>query len=268
MSVEPCLYPGETDLPDDTPLYKYLSIEAFLHLLECTEIIFSRISTWPDAYEGLVFGFLNKHRKDKDFLGRSKHDLYGSCWTLQREDPRLYASEDAEEYKSALAELQEHGSAAMWENYCRNGGVRIRTTLGKMTELLEREQADARVFRGRAQYTSGNSGLTKAMTVRGTAPALFLKRVAFRHEAEYRYILLPKNRIDGPVIPIRIGRPYDFLDEVLICPATRDKTWAARALYLLSVGISCDPGKGGSNTKKGRQFCRISQLYGTISQEI
>ncbi len=30
--IVPCLFQGEEDIPESTPLYRYLSVEAFLYL--------------------------------------------------------------------------------------------------------------------------------------------------------------------------------------------------------------------------------------------
>ncbi len=259
ISVSPCLPPGEDDLPDDTPLYRYLSTNAFLHLREFGQLGLSRICDWPDAYEGLAFEFLNKHRKDPHLFGRNKDDLYGSCWTLHTEDARLYTPED---HSVAMRELGQHGSAAMWESYCKNGGVRIRTSLGKITGLLEKSRRNGQGFRGKVQYVPGDKVIDQAMISLGTASGLFIKRTVFRHEAEYRYIVLPEEISSTGIIPVAIDKLYDLLDEVLISPATPAESWVSRSLYLYAVGIS-----RGSNTKNGRMFCRISQLYGTISQE-
>ena len=50
--IEPYLLKGEEDLPDETPLYNYMKIEEFLHLIEFKRLIFSKIASWPDSFEG------------------------------------------------------------------------------------------------------------------------------------------------------------------------------------------------------------------------
>lgn len=151
----------------------------------------------------------------------------------------------------------------MWESYCKHGGVRIRTSVGKINALFEKSSLNGKAFRGKVQYVPGDKVIDYAMISPGTAAGLFVKRVAFRYETEYRYIVLPEGSSSTGIIPVLISHLYDFLDEILIAPATPDKEWVARALYGYTVGIS-----RGSNTKNSRMFCRISQLYGTISQEI
>jgi hypothetical protein len=266
MPVQVCLAQGEQKLSDDTVLYKYMPIEAFLQLFWHRRVIFTRLIDWPDAYEGFLFDFLSKHRKDSILEGRSSSDLYGSCWTLQTEDSALYSTR--EEYTLAQGDLRRHGSAPMWESYCRNGGVRIQTTLGKLTRLFAENLPNAHVFHGKVSYVPYDAGLHAAIRSVGTSRALFVKRVAFRYEAEYRYMLLPEDSSDRRIIPVPTGDLYDLLDEVLIAPATKPRVWLARTIYNLGVGIASGPGRGGTNFKNDRQLCRISQLYGTISEEI
>lgn len=40
--INPCLFEGEKDIPESTPLYKYLSVEAFLYLIEFERLTFSQ----------------------------------------------------------------------------------------------------------------------------------------------------------------------------------------------------------------------------------
>jgi len=83
LQIKPCLLEGEDDLPENTPLYKYLPIEAFLYLYEFERINFTRITDWPDAYEGSRFEFFSNAKKDQRYSNRNTDEFYGSWWTLQ-----------------------------------------------------------------------------------------------------------------------------------------------------------------------------------------
>ncbi|MEM4409830.1 MAG: hypothetical protein QXI19_13920, partial [Candidatus Caldarchaeum sp.] len=78
--IYPCSFDGENDLSPETPLYRYMSIEAFLYLLAFSRITISRITEWPDSYEGTRFEFLKKVKEDKEFSNKNKNDFYVSCW--------------------------------------------------------------------------------------------------------------------------------------------------------------------------------------------
>jgi hypothetical protein len=97
--IEPCLLKGD-DLPGETPLYQYLSIEKFLYLMVWKRLTFSRITSWPDAYEGFRLDFFKRFLRVPEFADNKKGDFYGSCWSLQTEDICLF--KDYREYQAAL----------------------------------------------------------------------------------------------------------------------------------------------------------------------
>jgi hypothetical protein len=266
-NIEVCLLPDDNDLSQDTPLYKYLSIEAFLYLIEFNRLSFSRFASWPDAYEGFRFEFFKSLKEHPEFKDTSKNDFWGSCWTLQTDDSCLYA--DKKEYTLAIDELLLNGSASMWESYCKNGGVRIKTTLGKINNLLAHNFGDLDIFRGKAFYEPATSWnrTTKSTNL---ATTLFMKRVSFRHEAEYRFILIAKSPSKKTILSAPIADLFEFLDEILIAPAISSRQWISRTLYNIAVDISIDHKRRGIsiNNKDGTQFCKISQLYGTISEVV
>lgn len=263
--TNPCLLRGENDLSGETPIYKYLSIEAFLYLLEFRRLTFSRITNWSDAYEGSRFEFFKKIKQDHQFANNEKQDFYASCWSLQTEELCLY--ETSAEYQKAIDELQQNGSASMWGSYCKKGGVRVKTTLCKMNNLLEAELDKIAIFRGKVYYEPQGSW-NKTLKCSELITTLLMKRVSFRHEAEYRYILVPEEKEQTPTLTVKIENLFDFFDEILIGPATVSTKWIPRTLYNMAVGLSIGPNMQGINHKNGKQFCKISQLYGHISQHI
>lgn len=260
--IKSCLLEGDDDIHEETPLFKYISIESFLYLVEFKRINFSRITNWPDAYEGSRFEFFRKINIQDGFSNNTKKDFYGSCWSLQTEEPCLYENQEA--YKLAMDELYRDGSAAMWEVYCKNGGVRIKTTLKKLNELFLNGLAKCNVYRGKVFYEPTTSW-NKTIKTADLISLLFMKRISFRHEAEYRYILVSDKHRQESIIDVSTEKLSDFLDEILVIPATSSKKWISRTLYHLGVDISLENGIC-INSKNGNQFCRISQLYGPVSQ--
>lgn len=266
IEIQPCLFNNEIDLPEDTPLYKYLSTDGFLHMVEFGRLLFSRITSWPDSFEGSRYAFLSQVRQDNDFPGRSKDDFYAMCWSLQTDDPRLF--DDTSDYESAIKELRKNGSASMWEGYCKSGGVRIKTTLGKLDRLFQSLGMDWQLFRGKVYYEPEGSWRTsiKAPTLIST---LLHKRISFRHENEYRYILVPKSTTPAPLVTVEIPNMFELLDEILICPATSRNKWISRTLYHVGVDLTIKKGNHYCvNTKDKVQFCRISQLFAPVSETI
>ena len=262
---EVCLFEGETDLPLDTPLYRYMSIESFLYFLQFQRIRLSRITEWPDSYEGTRFDFL-KRLKDDEFSNISKDSFHASCWTLQTEERSIYGGRE-DHFNDAQEELARNGSAAMWDSYCQAGGVRIKTTLGKLDSLLSKRLPTWRVFRGKVYYEASKTW-DKTLNAPSLVATLLHKRVSFRSEAEYRFIVVPENDADSSAKDgLLIEDLYDFFDEILISPATSRNKWISRTLYNIAVNsVSVRPPHFTVNSKGGQQYCRISQLYNTVSE--
>lgn len=263
--MEVCIFQNEKDLDRNTPIYKYMSVEGFLFLLKYEKIMFSKLTSWPDAYEGARFDFFKQIHKDDKYSDKSKDHFFGCSWSLQTENSCFY--NDKEEHQKSEKELQKIGSASMWEAYCKQGGVRIRTTIGKMESILKNQTNNFEAYRGTAQYEP-SSYWNKALSSTGLISKLFIKRVSFRHESEYRFILVAEKEIPDNQVFFNVGRIFDFVDEFLISPATKSNAWVSRLLYHYAVSTSIALDIPGTNHKDGRQYCRISNLYGNISEVI
>ncbi len=259
--IEPYLLKGGEDLPDETPLYNYMKIEEFLHLIEFELLIFSKITSWPDSYEGFLFKFFNQFTNDQLLKDHTKDDFYGSCWSLQTEDTCLFRND--REYQAALQEMRESGSASMWETYCKNGGVRIKTTLGKLNKLFLKKFSDSKLIkRGKVLYEPEGTWTVESEDLTST---FFTKRISFRHESEYRYILIPNKLENVKLIYVEIDDLFDLIDEIMVAPAIKANKWISRTLYNIGIDRFNSPERD-TNKKNGKYFCRISQLYGLISQ--
>ncbi|MEA3333545.1 MAG: hypothetical protein U9Q58_08105 [Pseudomonadota bacterium] len=263
--MEACVFDGETDLNPDTPIYQYMAIEKFLYFLKYRQITFSKLSSWPDAREGARFEFIREIHDDEKYSQKTINHFLGSSWTLQIENQCKYSSKD--ERQKAEEEIQKHGSASMWETYCRQGGVRIKTTIKKLENLVSGQHNNYQFYRGVAHYAPENYW-SKTLSTSGLISKLFIKRVPFRHESEYRFILDSENEIQVDHIFFDINNLYDFVDEFLIAPATSKDIWISRMLYHYAVSITNSPEINGTNQKTDMKYCRISQLYGNISHEI
>lgn len=264
--ILPCVLPEDADLPPETPLYRYMSTEAFLYLLAFARVTFSKISEGPDSYEGTRFEFLKHARDDKEFSNTAKNDFFISCWTLQTEERCLYKDEAV--FAAAQKELARDGSAAMWESYCKNGGVRIKTTLGKVESLFQSNLSGWTVYRGKTYYEPADNW-TMTLQTPFLVSTLMHKKVSFRSEAEYRFVLLPGAEVSEPRKSVKVNDLFEFLDEVLVSPATFSNVWLSRTLYNIAIGLTIKPPeKTCINLKDGKQFCRISQLYKAVSETV
>jgi len=78
---------------------------------------------------------------------------------------------------------------------------------------------------------------------------------------------VPDSATSQPNIPIEVENTFELLDEILVCPATSGNKWVSRSLYHVGIDLTINKQNGYCvNSKDGRQFCRISQLYATISE--
>ena len=266
QKMQTCILKGDVDIPLETPLYRYLSTEAFLYLLAFRRMMYSKVSEWPDSFEGTRFDFLKKAREDAEFSGILKNYFYISCWTLQTEESCLY--KDNPTFIAAQEELAKNGSAAMWESYCKNGGVRIKTTLGKVESLFLSKLTNCKIFRGKVYYEPADNWAITLQT-QSLVSTLMHKRVSFRSESEYRFVFLPESKEGNPRESVHVDDLFEFLDEILISPATSSNVWLSRTLYNIAANLSIQlPHRTCINNKNGEQFCRISQLYKPVSEEI
>lgn len=248
---------------EDT-IYRYLDIESYLYVLQNRCFPVSKIASWPDSFEGTKYDFLRKAKLSNNQNVEASR-VFASCWTLQNEDRLLYDSEDS--YLLAQRELARNGSAAMWSAYCPRGGVRLKTSISKVLKATE-EQSNLRLLgRGEVYYEAADDW--KSTTNRcELVDVLLHKRVSFRHESEYRFVFSgPEDSDDHYFIPVQDF--FDFFDEVLVSPATFRTSWISRTIYNVSVRKSINyPGQATVNNKNGNQYCRISQLYDLISEEV
>lgn len=238
-------------LPSDTPLYRYLPAMAFMDLIETKNLRFSQISSWDDDQEGRRFNAM-KLRPDHPYGDKELEHFYASCWTLQTEDKLLFQSQE-DAYQRSVEELEKLGSDAMWRAYCADGGVRVKTTLGKLEKLFcTTKLSTSHLYGGRVYYDSDDSKWD--MTPRHHHLSSFLqKRVCFRSEAEFRFLFCIDGKTSDTRVNVKIDDPNTFFDEILVSPTKPSNPWGAHVLF-----------------KAAKRFvgnkCRISQLYGGVGQ--
>jgi hypothetical protein len=253
-----------TDLPAETPLYRYLSQKRFKSLIENPKLSFSKITNWDDAQEGLRFNAMKVRKPGHPYAQRNLDSFYASCWSLQTEDRRLFESDG--HYQQSVDELAKDGSDAMWRAYCEKGGVRIKTTLGKLEKLFcASSLPSSELHSGRVYYDPFGSDWGVTLKSEHFALAFLQKRVSFRSEAEFRFLFCASDGVLDKDIKVPIQSLYDLIDEVLVSPAkakdksrSHDLVMAAQNIFPKHDFAAC------GNSKGGYPFCRISQLYGRV----
>lgn len=246
----------------DDRIYRYMNCNTFNYFLR-DGLSFTRMSSWPDRYEIADFEFLQNVGRFRD--DRREHEFFASCWTFER----IGAGEIDSNFSLDLAnqELKADGSAAMWENYCQQGGVRIATSIGKLLELVETIGSEAdTVFCGEVKYCA-TKDYARLVSRTRVEESFFFKRIGFRHECEYRLVTHLRD-IGADHTSFTIVDYLSFLDEILVFPLKGEEdNRCANNLHQRGVELASKPWNG-TNSKNGSAFCRVSQLLGVASEEI
>lgn len=204
-------------MPNSRYLYRIMRFDHAVQILKGT-LYFSHPSQWEDPYETHV-----KHSYD--------HAIFAQCWTT--------------------ASM----SDAMWRIYSPNFlGVRLRTTVGRLTEVMKGYTASNKSFRRRleevtyldqAQFKKQTADIEVVMSDEEMnspslgADLLCMKRSAFVHECEVRAILFDSDarREEGRVLR-GISVCYDaidLVDSILLDPRAPDELCHAMRHYFQDV---------------------------------
>lgn len=239
------------NIDPDAALYKYLPLNALLDLIESKTLIMNQITKWPDVFEGGRYKIAAASRKENHRM----NSFYGSSWCTQTERMEDYNNEN--DLISGNKEIITLGSASMWAAYCNGGGARIRTTIGKILSIYSEYNI---VCHGKVKY---EPAWVPGIMPHNIIDNLLHKRVCFRHENEYRFIIQSETQVRSKDIDLS-----DFIDEVLVAPNTAENAWASRAVYKYITNQNFALQNTAANTKNGSKLCRVSCLYGNISEEL
>jgi hypothetical protein len=201
---------GGTTLSEDQFLYRIISFDRLVQMIERDEWYFAHPSSWDDPYETHVTNEFSKA-------------LFAQCW------------------------CRKGVSDAMWRIYSQDKlGVRIRTTKEKLTlALLKASRTTEIGFHiGNVKYLNPLEYVSEAERVQAEARKkitflracahLWLKRRAFDHEAETRAVVFDPARLAKPaargiVIPVDTR---NVLDSVLVDPRAPEAFVSAYQHYL------------------------------------
>lgn len=161
-------------------IYQILPIKFLVKILTTDQIRFMNIARhWQDPYElfMLKYDIIVDGHSCKDKMSQMSMRYYGQCWSEKRD------------------------SDAMWRIYSHDmGSVRIKTTVGKMIDVINqtREMVSVVPLFGKVQYLNKKemSSWLKTKLNEGSGQlyftfgdSLFVKREEFVHESEARFIL-------------------------------------------------------------------------------
>lgn len=191
---------------DDTEIYKYISHKYIESLFIKHYLHFQDITKWPDMMELFLDKIINPNTQKK---------RYGSCWTLHKGIERIV---DSRSRLGALEEIRRNGVESMWATYCPNGGIRIKTTVGKIRKSVNDycDNYNSEYQEGFVVY-EGHQATTRDRV----NDLCFSKQPNFYSDDEYRFVITTKNP-DGDSLCVEINDIANFIDEVLISPIKRE----------------------------------------------
>ncbi|PBJ12926.1 hypothetical protein BSF43_18810 [Pseudomonas ogarae] len=198
-------------------LYRIMRFDHAVQVLKGA-LYFSHPSQWDDPYETHV-----KHSYD--------HAIFAQCWTT--------------------ASM----SDAMWRIYSPNLlGVRLRTRVGKLTQVMKNYTVKNKSFKSRLEkvkYLDQSNYKKETKSIEAImadedfcnpslgADLLCIKRLAFEHENEFRAILY-NSTFEREESSVRKGvvvnyEGVDLIDSVLFDPRAPDELCHAMRYYLQDI---------------------------------
>lgn len=214
------------DLDITMPIYRCIPYSRVIELLEYKAMYFRKVIKWEDTWE-IPSRFFTDNEKNTgvNYFGNSQvvaSNLYGTCWTTTVE------------------------SDALWRIYSgdRKEGVCIQTTVEKLFQSIDfsrfgnglldgfigpiryeyiGEIGDASFFDEDCPYYPWNMA------------AAFIKRNAFRHENEIRFLVhAPCHKEDGCLLPLK---DLNFIDHLIADPRLGAQDVEAMRLKLGMLGF-------------------------------
>lgn len=190
-------------------LYRYVSFERAVDIFRNNRLFFARPGEWPDPYE-------------VQLVHRGSDMLFAQCWC-----------------RTAISD-------AMWRLYSPGeSGVRIGVKREKLSEAVggwaeangfgfrEEEVVYESAATVRARARALGKSLNKRFDLGRATDALFLKREAYAHENEWRFVLYGGGvpaKAKGLPVPIDALR---LVDSVLLDPRAPPDLVATRAEFFV-----------------------------------
>ncbi|MCL1115617.1 DUF2971 domain-containing protein [Shewanella basaltis] len=232
----------------DTPLWRYMSLDKLISLLEDNILYFTPLDTYrnSDPFEGYmpkvafeafaeIFGSQVKeldkaHEQLKARAGKNADQL---AELSKMKDGILALSESTKHTYKTISKgitvncwhANKSESEAMWKLYSDNGkGIAVKTSVSSLVKSIEHFQQDILVQLGAVKYLDFNDDqLSPKDCVTDGNLSPLLKRSSFSHENEARLFTVPK--IDTSNVNDFKSKPefiktlaLDLIEEVYISP--------------------------------------------------
>lgn len=171
-------------------IYMYMPFEKFMSLVETRTLYLSRVSAWSDYYEMKMTNHYIYSRKSYACISSN----WAGC-IKELIDKAIYA-------QSWTCDDRE--SVAMWEQYSKKEGVRIKADSGDVFKMLEENVKDLCVKElGEVKYSYDKEGSVSAnLSLANFGIGCYMEDLrskvgAFSYEKEYRFVAFREKIING-----------------------------------------------------------------------
>lgn len=205
-------------VPDNIVIWRYMSLEKFLSLIENEELYFCRADLFEDKQE-VTLPIIDKNNfyyseENKNYWENERKRHFVNCWI---ESP--------------------HELSLMWTAYAKNG-IAIKSTVGNLKKCFINSIEN--IYLSRVKYIDYETDSSQdAGTPKNVLKLLFTKRSLFKQENEIRLLHSDyenKDRdIKGKSIKVDINV---LIDEIVTSPNTDDNFLNLIKTYLNSKGIN------------------------------
>lgn len=225
-------HPLLTTPPEDTVLWRYMSLTRFMNLLEHKKLWFSRLDKFEDPLEGTFTDVELEHLRNLPVvpsprgpepvgesylrlmeLGRVSH--YASCWREGK-----------------------HESMAMWDIFGKLGvSVAIKSDIGRLKAAVG--SCEKGVFLGRVNYLPWEEMATYP---NNAILQCFRKDRSYDHEAEVRAVISalgndPRYNLTRPGIQVDFD-PSKLITQVVVGPREQAETAGLVESILQRYGLT------------------------------
>ncbi len=196
-----------TNLTDDTKLYRFIPIEGLLDHLLNKQFVFIKYKLFDDPWEGFYHKGFHEVNDYDSYSVMGENRPFIMCFTKRRV------------------------SEAMWRIYSRNAkGAQIVTTVGRLKNLVAGCYADFDCYLKKIIYNDDIEkedffvkNFPNATMQEKAVECLFRKKEAFDYEEEVRLVLYSKT--DRPYTNIHplYSDPNDVIESIILDPRIDEK---------------------------------------------
>lgn len=179
---------GDSMCEDSMSIYKYISFEQFVDLIENEQLYLTNVTLWDDKYEEVnIYELLNKimPKYIQDSFSKDKESMNSLIQDSKKINKTIYAQSWS---------IKSKESDAMWKIYSPNKtGVRISIEIGKIFEQIKKKYKNVKKYK--INYHKNDKDKIDNLNKDGKNESYELsvlnyKREAFEHEEEYRFSLM------------------------------------------------------------------------------